>query len=86
MTDDVMFSLYLALCRRDATATESWQCRVQANTPTAWYWLRFVVDDGGRQDHADGVTCKECRGGVCHTPLPCRWSPGVNAQTASESD
>ena len=35
--------------RSDTTAATSQQCCERAVTPAAWYWLRPVLDDVGRQ-------------------------------------
>jgi len=44
--------------------------RARANAPAASYWLRRVLDDGGRRDWTS-PSCKGCTAGgeVCHAPL-----------------
>jgi len=49
-----------ATCRSRATAAASvLQCRAQANTPAAWYWLRRVLDDGAWAPRLDESSVQE---------------------------
>jgi len=52
VTDDVIFAHswpYILHVDIDAASdVRSLHCRAQANAPAASYWLRHVLDDGGR--------------------------------------
>ena len=45
--------------------------RAQASTPVASYWLRRVLDDGGRRQ-LTSPSIAGCPGGACNAPLPYR--------------
>ena len=64
--DDVMCSVHI---RRlvDTAAATSLCLRAQANAHAASYWLRRVLDDGGRHRATDA---DHGRGEACNAPLP----------------
>jgi len=49
----------MAAC--DTTAAVLMQSCVRVNTPAAWYWLRPVLDDDGRQDWTSSLS-QGCKG------------------------